>query len=117
MAKENKVDPNRLAIDGGSAGGFTTLACLTFGYQNKKVFTAGCSRYGVADVELLAKETHKFESRYMDSLIGPYPEMKDVYKERSPINHVEKLSCPVIFFQGTPKTRNQYVDVEEILLL
>ena len=91
-----EADGDRLAIDGGSAGGYTTLAALTF----KDVFKAGASHYGVSDLEALAKETHKFESRYLDNLVGPYPASLDLYKERSPINHTEKLSCPLILFQG-----------------
>ncbi len=96
LAKAGKVDPGRLAIRGGSAGGFTTLAALTF----QDVFKAGASYYGVSDLEALTKETHKFESRYLDRLIGPYPERRALYLERSPIHHAERLSCPVIFFQG-----------------
>ncbi|MDE5104705.1 MAG: DUF829 domain-containing protein, partial [Trichodesmium sp. St19_bin2] len=84
------------AISGGSAGGYTTLCALTF----KDVFKAGASYYGVSDLEALATDTHKFESRYLDGLIGPYPEKKEIYKQRSPINFTESLSCPVIFFQG-----------------
>lgn len=96
LVEQGRVDEQRLAIRGGSAGGFTTLAALTF----RDVFKAGCSRYGVSDLEALAKETHKFESRYLDSLIGPYPEQIELYKSRSPIHSIEQLSCPVIFFQG-----------------
>jgi len=91
-----RVDPHRLAIRGGSAGGFTTLAALTF----HDTFAAGASHYGVADLEALALETHKFESRYLDGLVGPYPEDRDTYVARSPIHHTEQLSCPVILFQG-----------------
>jgi dipeptidyl aminopeptidase/acylaminoacyl peptidase len=90
------VDPARLAIRGGSAGGFTTLAALT----SSNVFKAGASLYGVADLMLLAKETHKFESRYLDRLIGPLPEARALYDERSPIHHLDRLACPIIFFQG-----------------
>ena len=93
---EGLVDGNRVMISGGSAGGYTTLCALTF----RDTFKAGASHYGVSDVEALAKDTHKFESRYLDSMIGPYPEMKGLYYERSPINFTEHLSCPVIFFQG-----------------
>ena len=96
IVSQGDADPDRLAIDGGSAGGYTTLAALTF----KDVFKAGASHYGVSDLEALAKETHKFESRYMDGLVAPYPEGKDLYQERSPINHTEQLSCPLILFQG-----------------
>ena len=96
LVDKGEVDGERLMITGGSAGGYTTLCALTF----HDVFNAGASHYGVSDVEALAKETHKFESRYLDGLIGPYPEMKSVYHERSPINFTERLACPVIFFQG-----------------
>jgi dipeptidyl aminopeptidase/acylaminoacyl peptidase len=96
LVKKNLVDSERLIIRGGSAGGYTTLAALTF----RDVFKAGASYYGVSDLEALAQETHKFESRYLDSLIGPYPEAASIYKERSPINYVQHLSAPVIFFQG-----------------
>ena len=96
LAKVGKVDGNRLAITGGSAGGYTTLAALTF----RDVFHAGASHYGVSDLEALAQETHKFESRYLDTLVGEYPQEKEIYKARSPIYHTEQLSCPVIFFQG-----------------
>lgn len=90
------IDGARLAIRGGSAGGFTTLAALT----STSVFKAGASLYGVADLMLLAKDTHKFESRYLDGLIGPLPERQALYVERSPIRHLDRLACPVIFFQG-----------------
>lgn len=90
------VDADRLIIRGGSAGGYTTLAALTF----RDLFRAGASYYGVSDLEALARETHKFESRYLDSLVGPYPETAQVYKERSPIHYTERLRAPVIFFQG-----------------
>ncbi|MDJ0731530.1 MAG: S9 family peptidase [Crocosphaera sp.] len=96
LVKQGKVDGDRLAISGGSAGGYTTLAALTFG----DTFKAGASYYGVSDLELLAKDTHKFESRYLDKLVGKYPEEKEIYEQRSPINFTEQLNCPVIFFQG-----------------
>jgi dipeptidyl aminopeptidase/acylaminoacyl peptidase len=96
LAEQGRVDKNRLAIRGGSAGGYTTLAALTF----RDVFSAGASHFGVSDAEALAKDTHKFESRYLDGLIGPYPERRDLYLERSPIHFTEKLSCPMILFQG-----------------
>ncbi|HEY2811048.1 MAG TPA: S9 family peptidase [Rhabdochlamydiaceae bacterium] len=96
LVKKGCVDPKKLAITGGSAGGYTTLAALTFG----SVFSVGASYYGVSDPALLAKKTHKFESRYLDRLIGPYPERSDLYQERSPMGNVEKLKRPVIFFQG-----------------
>ena len=96
LVQRGDVDGGRLAITGGSAGGYTTLCALTF----RDLFHAGASHYGVSDAEALAKETHKFESRYLDGLIGPYPERADLYRERSPVHHTDRLSCPVIFFQG-----------------
>ncbi|HLL73857.1 MAG TPA: S9 family peptidase [Pyrinomonadaceae bacterium] len=90
------ADPARSAIAGGSAGGYTTLCALTFRDQ----FRAGASHYGVSDLGALVRDTHKFESRYLDRLVGPYPEREDIYRERSPINFTDRLSCPVIFFQG-----------------
>ncbi|MDP6049576.1 MAG: S9 family peptidase [SAR202 cluster bacterium] len=96
LVSENLVHPEKIAIRGGSAGGFTTLACLTF----TDFFAAGASYYGVSDLTTLAEETHKFESRYLDSMIGKYPEERQKYLDRSPINHTENLSCPVILFQG-----------------
>lgn len=96
LAERGDVDPARLMIRGGSAGGFTVLSALA----HHDVFAAGASRYGVADLEALATETHKFESRYLDTLIGPWPDAKAVYDDRSPINHVDKLSAPMIVLQG-----------------
>jgi len=96
LADQGRVDPDRLAIRGGSAGGYTTLAALAF----RDTFAAGASHFGVADLEALATETHKFESRYLDGLIGPYPERGDLYKERSPIHHVEGIDRPLIVLQG-----------------
>lgn len=96
LVDQGLADPRRLAIRGGSAGGFTTLSALTFHDD----FSAGASYYGVSDIESLAKETHKFESRYLDTLIGPYPEQRDRYQARSPIHHVDQIRTPVIFLQG-----------------
>ena len=96
LAGRSQADPNRSMIDGGSAGGYTTLCALTF----RDHFKAGASHYGVSDLEALEVDTHKFESRYSRSLIGPYPERRDLYFERSPIHFTDRLSCPVIFFQG-----------------
>jgi len=90
------VDKNRVAIRGGSAGGFTVLAALA----DTDTFKAGTSLYGVTDLKALATDTHKFEARYLDSLIGPYPEQKDLYEQRSPINHAESITAPVLFLQG-----------------
>jgi len=96
LAERGEVDGNRLAIRGGSAGGYTTLCALTF----RDTFKAGASHYGISDLESLAKDTHKFESRYLDRLIGPYPERRDLYVERSPIHFTDRLNCPMIIFQG-----------------
>ncbi len=96
LARTGRIDANRAAIRGGSAGGYTTLAALTFG----ETFRAGASHYGIGDLETLARDTHKFESRYLERLIGPYPQARDLYIARSPIHHVDRLQCPVIFFQG-----------------
>ncbi|MEO1147820.1 MAG: prolyl oligopeptidase family serine peptidase [Cyanobacteria bacterium J06638_22] len=96
LAEQGRVDGDRLCIDGGSAGGYTTLAALAF----RDVFKAGASFYGVSDLEALAKETHKFESRYLDGLVGAYPETEAIYKARSPIHAIDQLNCPMIFFQG-----------------
>jgi len=96
LVERGTVDGNRLAIRGGSAGGYTTLSALTF----RDIFKAGASYYGVSDLEALAKDTHKFESRYLDRLVGPYPERRDLYRERSPIHFTHRLSCPMILFQG-----------------
>ena len=97
LVEQGLADSKRLAIRGGSAGGYTTLACLTF---KNDVFKAGASYYGISELEVFATDTHKFESRYMDSLIGAYPERKDLYFNRSPINFIQNLSCPLIMFQG-----------------
>ncbi len=96
LAARGLADPDRLAIDGGSAGGYTTLSALTF----RDTFKAGCSLFGISELEVFAKDTHKFESRYLDTLVGPYPERKDIYYERSPINYVDQLNCPMILIQG-----------------
>ncbi|HEX7407301.1 MAG TPA: prolyl oligopeptidase family serine peptidase, partial [Candidatus Binatia bacterium] len=90
------VDGKRLAISGGSAGGYTALCALTF----RRTFKAGASYYGISDLEALAKDTHKFESHYTDRLVGPYPECAEVYRQRSPLHFADGLACPVIFFQG-----------------
>lgn len=96
LTQKGLADPDRLAISGGSAGGYTTLCALTF----RNIFRAGASYFGIGDLEKLAQDTHKFESHYMDWLIGTYPAQAKIYKERSPINHVSQLRVPVIFFQG-----------------
>jgi len=96
LAEQGEVDRHRLAIRGGSAGGYTTLAALAF----RDVFAVGASHYGVADPAALARDTHKFESRYLDGLIGPWPDAEELYRERSPIHHTDGLNCPLILFQG-----------------
>jgi dipeptidyl aminopeptidase/acylaminoacyl peptidase len=96
LASRGRVNPRHMVIHGGSAGGYTTLACLVF----RHVFAAGASYFGVSDLAALAADTHKFESRYLDRLIGPYPEAKEVYEARSPLKHASDLKVPVIFFQG-----------------
>jgi dipeptidyl aminopeptidase/acylaminoacyl peptidase len=96
LAGRARVDANRMVISGGSAGGYTTLAALVF----HDVFSGGASYYGVSDIAALARDTHKFESHYLDWLIGPYPQDEALYRERSPLFHAERLSHPVIFFQG-----------------
>jgi dipeptidyl aminopeptidase/acylaminoacyl peptidase len=96
LVATGRADANRLCIRGGSAGGYTTLAALTF-YD---VFKAGASYYGISDIEVLARDTHKFESRYLDTLIGPYPAARQKYVERSPIHFTDRLSSALILFQG-----------------
>ncbi|WP_091740957.1 S9 family peptidase [Phenylobacterium immobile] len=96
LTAQGLADPDRVAIHGGSAGGFTVLAALS----QSDVFSAGASFYGIADLEALAHDTHKFESRYLDNLIGPYPAAQAVYKARSPLNHLEGFRTPLIVFQG-----------------
>lgn len=96
LVEQGLADPDRLAITGGSAGGYTTLCALTFG----DTFKAGASHYGIGDLEALARDTHKFESRYLDRLIGQWPEDREIYEARSPLHHAAGLNCPVIFFQG-----------------
>jgi dipeptidyl aminopeptidase/acylaminoacyl peptidase len=97
LAEQGRVDGNRLCIRGGSAGGFTTLAALA---RDDTPFAAGADHFGVADLEALAADTHKFESRYLDRLVGPYPQARDIYVERSPIHHVDRFTRPLIVLQG-----------------
>ena len=96
LVSAGKAHPERLAIEGGSAGGFTTLAALCF----TNVFRAGASRYGVGDLSALAQDTHRFEAGYLDSLVGPWPQAEAIYGQRSPLQHADRIRCPVIFFQG-----------------
>ena len=97
LVEKGLVDGDRLAITGNSAGGYTTLCALTF----TDAFRAGASHYGIGDLEALVRDTHKFESRYLDRLVGPWPAAKALYAERSPIHHTDRLGCPAIFFQGS----------------
>jgi dipeptidyl aminopeptidase/acylaminoacyl peptidase len=97
MGAQGLADPAGLVIRGGSAGGFTTLAALT----TTSVFAAGISLFGIADLEAMATDTHKFESRYLDGLVGPYPEDRARYVERSPIHHLDQLAAPILLLQGS----------------
>ena len=96
LVEAGQAHPHKIAIEGGSAGGFTTLACLCF----TDVFRAGACRYAVSDLTSLASETHRFEARYLDSLVGAWPEERARYEQRSPLQHAQSIRCPVIFFQG-----------------
>jgi len=96
LESRGDVDGKRMAIRGGSAGGYTTLCALVF----HNVFGAGASYFGVADLTALAQDTHKFESRYEEGLVGPYPEAAELYRQRSPVHFADRLSCPVILLQG-----------------
>jgi dipeptidyl aminopeptidase/acylaminoacyl peptidase len=96
LVERGLADPQRIAIRGGSAGGYTTLCAVTF----RDFFTAGASYYGVSDLDIFAGETHKYESRYLFGLVGPYPERLDLYIQRSAVNFIDQVSCPIIFFQG-----------------
>ena len=96
LVDRGDVDPDRLVIEGGSAGGYTTLAALAF----RDVFAAGISHYGIGDLELLETDPHKFESHYSRRLVGPYPEMAERYRQRSPIHFFDDISCPVLVLQG-----------------
>ncbi len=96
LVGQGLADENKVAIEGGSAGGYTTLAALAF----RDYFKAGASLFGLSELEIFAMETHKYESRYLDGLIGPYPAQRDLYIERSPLFKARSISVPVIFFQG-----------------
>jgi dipeptidyl aminopeptidase/acylaminoacyl peptidase len=112
LAESGRVDGQRLAIRGGSASGYTTLCAVTF----SDAFSAGASYFGIGDLETFMTQTHKFESRYLDRLIGPYPERKDLYHDRSPLNFPDRISCPVLILQGAddrvvpPAQAEQIVD-------
>ncbi|HSW87291.1 MAG TPA: prolyl oligopeptidase family serine peptidase, partial [Rhabdochlamydiaceae bacterium] len=114
LSNTGRADSKRLLIRGGSAGGYTVLCALAF----HSTFAAGTSLYGVSDLELLAKDTHKFESHYLDRLIGLYPQEKDLYIKRSPIHHIQKLNRPVLLLQGRDDPvvpLNQAVSIFEAL--
>jgi dipeptidyl aminopeptidase/acylaminoacyl peptidase len=96
LVGQGQADRSRVWITGGSAGGFTVLLSLT----KREFYDAGASHYGIGDLELFIKETHKFESHYVDTLVGPYPERADLYRDRSAIHFADNLKCPVILFQG-----------------
>jgi dipeptidyl aminopeptidase/acylaminoacyl peptidase len=96
LVERGDVDPDRLAIEGGSSGGYTTLAALTF----RDVFAAGISWFGIGDLESLTQDSHKFESRYEHRLVGPYPESAALYRERSPVHFLDRIACPVLVLQG-----------------
>ena len=125
LVAQGLADPDRLIIRGSSAGGLTVLSTLAF----HSLFATGASYYGISDLELLAQQTHKFESHYMESLIGPYPEQRQRYQQRSAIHNLDKLTKPMIFFQGledqvvppnqtraiAAALRNKHIPVAEIL--
>jgi dipeptidyl aminopeptidase/acylaminoacyl peptidase len=96
LAEQGRVDGERMSIRGGSASGFTTLAALAF----RDTFRAGVTYFGIGDLEAFARETHKFESRYLDRLVGPLPESIETYRERSPSRHTDRMSAPVLVLQG-----------------
>ena len=112
LVEQGLVDRDRVAIRGGSASGYTTLCAVTF----SDAFKAGTSYFGIGDLETFVSQTHKFESRYLDRLVGPYPERKDLYRERSPLNFTDRISCPVLILQGAedrivaPAQAEQIVD-------
>jgi dipeptidyl aminopeptidase/acylaminoacyl peptidase len=97
LAEQAETDPDRTWVEGGSAGGYVVLCALTF---DPTAFAAGVSLFGVSDVEALARDTHKFESRYFDSLIGPYPEAAELYRARSPVHFADRLERPLLLLQG-----------------
>ena len=100
LIERGLIDPERTAIRGWSASGYTTLATLAF----RDFFRAGASHFGISDLETMTTDTYKFESRYLDGLIGSYPDRKDIYMERSPIHHLEGFTRPLILFQGSEDT-------------
>ncbi|MFL2496307.1 MAG: S9 family peptidase [Parasynechococcus sp.] len=96
MIASGRAHPEQIAIEGGSAGGFTTLAALCF----TDVFRVGACRYAVCDLTAMAQDTHRFEARYLDSLVGDWPEQREIFEQRSPLLHADRIRCPVLFFQG-----------------
>jgi dipeptidyl aminopeptidase/acylaminoacyl peptidase len=111
LAEQGLVDGDRLAIRGGSASGYTTLCAITF----SDAFRAGTSYFGIGDLETFVKQTHHFESRYLDRLIGPYPERRDLYHDRSPLNFLERISCPALILQGADDRVVPPVQAEQIV--
>jgi dipeptidyl aminopeptidase/acylaminoacyl peptidase len=97
LAETGNADPDRTWVEGGSAGGYVVLCALVF---DPEAFAAGVSFFGVADAEALALHTHKFESRYLDTMIGPYPERADLYRARSPVHFIDRLERPLLLLQG-----------------
>jgi dipeptidyl aminopeptidase/acylaminoacyl peptidase len=97
LAAQGRVDGKRMSITGGSAGGYTALCALAF----HDAFTAGVSRYGIGSLETLAIDTHKFESHYLDNLVGPYPAASEVYRQRSPIHFIDQINAPILLLQGS----------------
>jgi dipeptidyl aminopeptidase/acylaminoacyl peptidase len=111
LASQRMADPHRLVIRGGSAGGYTTLCALTFG----DAFAAGASYFGVGDLEALARDTHKFESRYLDRMVAPWPEGAAVYRERSPIRFVDRIRTPLLVLQGADDMVVPKAQAEELV--
>ncbi len=111
LAERGLIDRDRIAIRGGSASGYTTLCAVTF----RDEFRAGVSYFGIGDLETFAAETHKFESRYVDRLVGPYPEAAELYRERSPLNFTDRISCPVLILQGLDDRIVPPVQAEQIV--
>ena len=96
LIAQGRAHPDQVAIEGGSAGGFTTLAALCF----TNVFRVGACRYAVCDLTAMAEDTHRFEARYLDALVGSWPAERNTYEARSPLQHADQIRCPVLFFQG-----------------
>ena len=115
LVEEGEADGERLVIEGGSAGGYTTLCALAF----EDVFAAGVNHFGVVDLETFAEDTHKFEARYLDLLVGAYPQERELYQERSPVDRADDIRAPLLTFQGLddrvvpPSQSEQLIDALE----